>query len=73
MKYLLRCVDWNEGYVSFILFDEKKTHCGRIVVLASDALNFIQNSWNGDLDWNGFLPEMAIKHPEKFGSNQERK
>lgn len=57
MKYKLTCFEWNFGHVKFNLFDPTGANCGQITVCALDMINFLQNSWKGNIDWDGKMPE----------------
>lgn len=57
MKYKLTCTDWNAGHVRFNLFDPTGANCGKLCVSALDMVNFLQNSWKGNIDWDGKMPE----------------
>lgn len=66
-KYRLRCQDWNPTHVRFAVFDPKGANCGELCVEASDVFRFLRTAWNGDLYWNGHLPEDAVAHSDKYG------
>lgn len=55
-KYKLNCLEWNSRHVTFDVFDPLGVKCGTLKVLSSDAVNFVQNSWKGDIFWNGKMP-----------------
>lgn len=52
-KYKLDCFEWNSQHVRFRVFDTKGANCGTLTVLTEDVFEFVQNSWNGDIVWNG--------------------
>jgi hypothetical protein len=60
IKYKLECLAWNERHVHFNVFDSAKINCGRLVIDAKDVFNFVKYSWNGDVFWNGKLPEDVL-------------
>lgn len=55
-KYKLDCIEWNVKHVKFRVFDPAGANCGFLTIESSDVINFVQNSWNGDVFWNGFGP-----------------
>ncbi len=63
MKYKLRCNHWNIRHIQFAVFDHKKANCGTITILAEDAINFLQNSWKGDIDWDDKIPDYILNFP----------
>jgi hypothetical protein len=65
MKYKLTCTSWNTAHVKFNLFDPTGANCGNLCIHALDVVNFLQNSWRGDILWNGNMPEF-LWDPEKY-------
>jgi hypothetical protein len=65
MKYKLTCTSWNTAHVKFNLFDPTGANCGQICIHALDLINFLQNSWKGEIFWNGNMPEW-LWDPAKY-------
>lgn len=51
-KYRLECKHIDLMHTRFALYDPTGANCGNIIVLTSDARNFISRNWNGNVDWN---------------------
>lgn len=60
MRYKLDCTEWNPRHVKFLVFDTKGANCGTLTVLADDAINFVKNSWKGNIFWNGKMPGTVL-------------
>ena len=56
-KYKLSCISWNARHVAFAVFDARGANCGQVTVLTDDVADFVRYSWNGDIHWNGLVPE----------------
>lgn len=59
MKHLLfylRCEYWNESHISFTVFDYSGANCGHVTIRTGDVENFVNYSWNGNINWNDKLP-----------------
>lgn len=52
-RYKLTCTEVNERHMRFVVHDFRGAKCGDICVLTEDVAEFVANSWNGDVDWNG--------------------
>jgi hypothetical protein len=60
--YKLTCLNWNTMHIRFAVFDPIGANCGEITILASDAVNFLQNAWKGDIFWDGKIPDYILSH-----------
>lgn len=60
-KFKLRCDYSNDRRTGFTMFDQSGSVCGMVTILTSGVLDFLQNDWNGDIDWCGHLPKELSK------------
>jgi hypothetical protein len=56
-QYKIDCIEWNPRHVKFNVFDPTGANCGVLTILADDVLNFVKNSWNGNIFWHGKMPK----------------
>jgi hypothetical protein len=56
-QYKIHCIEWNPRHVKFDVYDPPGANCGTLTILTDDVLNFITNSWNGDIFWHGKMPK----------------
>lgn len=66
MRYKLSCTEWNQRHAKFNVFDRGGANCGQLCILAEDVINFVQNSWNGDIAWNGLMPSDVLDRIESL-------
>lgn len=60
--FSLDCVDWNSQHVKFRVFDRRGANCGEITILTEDVVEFVRDTWCGNVQWNGKLPDnMEVK------------
>lgn len=64
-KFELVCRGWNSLHTTFLVFDHKGVSCGTLVILTEDVVDFIQNSWKGNIDWNSNIPDIVLHHTTK--------
>ena len=67
-NYRLSCESSNSRHTVFTVFDRGETsvdgtpvNCGRITILTSDLVYFLQRMWRGDVFWNGKCPDTALE------------
>lgn len=65
--FKLSCVESNERHTIFNVFDPKGANCGRLTILTEDVINFLQHSWNGNIFWNGKMPEAVMSRGPRRG------
>lgn len=67
MKYKLRCNKYNNRHVEFSVFDgtQARANCGTLTILTKDCVNFLQNAWKGDIDWDNKIPQSVLDFPIK--------
>lgn len=41
----------------FLVFDARGASCGMITVPTADVKDFVALNWNGDIHWNGLMPD----------------
>ncbi len=56
-KYKIDCLEWNLKHVKFIVFDPFGANCGMLTISVDDVINFVRNSWNGNIFWNNKIPK----------------
>jgi hypothetical protein len=64
-KFKLRCTGTNTRHTKFTLFDASGANCGAICIETTDVVLLIGRDFQGDLDWNGFVPEPLKEIPTK--------
>lgn len=64
-NYTVSCQDWNSRHARFHVFDSVGANCGTLNILTDDVVNFLQNSWKGNIAWNNKIPDvvMAFESP----------
>jgi hypothetical protein len=58
-KYTLRWLSTNARHTRFTVFDHTGANCGDITVLTVDAKEFVDNNWDGAVDW-GNAPSIEL-------------
>jgi len=63
MKFTISCKDTNPRHTTFAVYDFRGANCGTLTILTDDIPDFIQRSWNGNIQWNGRFPRSVEHQP----------
>ena len=54
--FKLDCRNWNQRHIQFAIFDPSGVNCGEIMILTSDVVSFVRDTWYGVVVWNNLIP-----------------
>lgn len=53
-RFKLVClISSNSEHTMFNVFDWTGAYCGQLVIRTKDVVEFLQQSWKGNVDWRG--------------------
>ena len=61
MKFKLKCIATDVQTTTFIVQTPAGNRCGEISVSTDLVVNFIGETWNGEVNWNGMIPKSVEK------------
>lgn len=68
--FTLRCTHTDALHTHFRVFDYKGASCGELTLANETLREFLKRSWQGNIDWQGFLPEVLSSN--SVGPEQEK-